>query len=158
MKKIKMSLLILIVMMFCAGCGGSAPGASYSASGMPVIDVRISNSAGADFTVKAEVATTVEQHAYGLMNRSSMPADSGMLFVFDSEDTLSFWMKDTLIPLDMIFADADKKIVDINRNAAPLSTTSFTAARPAKYVLEVNGGYCDRNGIGIGDMLSFSGY
>ena len=105
-------------------------------------------------TAQVEIADTESAREYGLMNRTSMPEDHGMLFVFDYQANVSFWMKDTLIPLDMIFLDSNGRIGDIYKNATPLSETVYTAKIPCKYVIEMNGGYCDMYGIKIGDNVS----
>lgn len=91
----------------------------------------------------AEVARTKDERTEGLMNRDSLPYNGGMLFIFDSEDRYSFWMKNTKIPLDIIWISADDKVVHIERNAQPCTTPiceRFTPTRPAKYVLETNPG------------------
>lgn len=105
-------------------------------------------------TAQVEIADTEAAREYGLMNRTSMPMDHGMLFVFDYQTPVSFWMKDTLIPLDMIFLDSNGRIGDIYKNATPLSENVYTSKSPSKYVIELNGGYCDRYGIKIGDIVS----
>lgn len=107
-------------------------------------------------TVQVEIADTDATREYGLMNRTSMPMDHGMLFIFDYPTTLSFWMKNTLIPLDMVFLDSNDHIGDIYKNATPLSESVYTAKSPGKYVVELNGGYCDRYGIKIGDSVSIN--
>lgn len=106
-----------------------------------------------------EIADTPAEHQYGLMNRPSLAQDAGMLFVFRDDQRRYFWMKDTLIPLDMIFIDNDLAIVDIRANAAPLSEATIASAEPCRYVLEVNGGLCEACGIRIGDRvrLDFEG-
>jgi uncharacterized membrane protein (UPF0127 family) len=106
--------------------------------------------------VQVEVADTDSEQEYGLMNRTSMAPYHGMLFVFNDEETRSFWMKDTLISLDMVFLDSSGLIVDINKNATPLSEIVFTAKSPSKYVVEVNGGFCDLHGIRVGDNTTIS--
>lgn len=100
-----------------------------------------------------ELALTPAQHAQGLMHRTAMPEDSGMLFIFQSPRKASFWMKDTLIPLDMIFVHPDGTIHHIHHNARPQDETSITAQFPAKAVLELNGGTADKLGIKEGDQL-----
>jgi uncharacterized protein len=105
-------------------------------------------------TAQVEIADTEATREYGLMNRTSMPPDHGMLFIFDYQSNVSFWMKDTLIPLDMVFLDSNGRIGDIYKNATPLSETIYTAKIPSKYVVELNGGYCDVHGIKIGDNAS----
>ncbi len=105
-------------------------------------------------TVQVEIADTDATREYGLMNRTSMPLDHGMLFIFDYQTPVSFWMKDTLLPLDMVFLDSNGRIGDIYKNATPLSEDVYTAKSPSKYVIELNGGYCDMYGIKIGDNVS----
>ena len=90
-------------------------------------------------SIDIEVADTEAQRQRGLMYRSSMKADGGMLFIFDELDTLSFWMRNTYIPLDLLFLDSDQKIVQISPNAPAYSTKSIPCLIPAKYVVEVNG-------------------
>ncbi len=109
-----------------------------------------------NITVQVEVADTSAEWEFGLMNRTSMAPDHGMLFIFDDDSIRSFWMKDTLIPLDMIFLDSSGRIVDINKNATPLSETVYTTKYPSKYVLEVNGGFCDLHDIRIDDNALIS--
>lgn len=107
-------------------------------------------------TAQVEIADTQAAREQGLMNRTSMPQDHGMLFVFDYQANVSFWMKDTLIPLDMVFLDSNGRIVDIYKNATPLSEDIYRAKSPSKYVIELNGGYCDMYGIRTGDNASIN--
>lgn len=117
--------------------------------------VSISTAKGnASFDV--EVADTEIKRTVGLMNRT-LPERSGMLFVFGSEQAVSFWMKNTLIPLDMIFISGDKKIVNIKRDAQPCKTLdceTYKSEGPVKYVLEINGGLADKLGIKEGDKVN----
>lgn len=91
----------------------------------------------------------------GLMGRQELDVNSGMLFVFDKEIPLSFWMKNTFIPLDIIYVNSKKEIVSIQKNCQPQSLKGIPSIYPALYVVEVNAGYCDRNGIFVGDKISF---
>ncbi len=100
-----------------------------------------------------ELAVTSEEQEKGLMNLTSMPQDAGMLFVFDNIETRSFWMKDTLIPLDVLFLAEDGTIHHIHHMAKPLDHTQITAARPVKAALEINGGLCGTLGITEGDKV-----
>lgn len=100
-----------------------------------------------------ELAVTSHQQAYGLMNRTEMPEDSGMLFVFNSAALRSFWMKDTLIPLDMLFLHPDGEIHHIHSNAKPHDLNGITSELPAKAVLELRGGIAGRMGIEEGDRV-----
>ncbi|WP_416897597.1 MAG: DUF192 domain-containing protein [Minwuia sp.] len=100
-----------------------------------------------------EVVDTPAERAQGLMNRASLPQDHGMLFDFDVERRVSFWMKDTLIPLDMLFADAEGRIRHIHPDAVPHDTTAIPSTVPVRYVLEINGGLSRELGIAPGDRL-----
>ncbi|MGC1676190.1 MAG: DUF192 domain-containing protein [Candidatus Binataceae bacterium] len=108
--------------------------------------------------VRVEVADTASERETGLMYRSHLDEDAGMIFVFREPSRLSFWMKNTEIPLDMIFADADGKIVGIVANAAPYTLTPRAVDADASYVLEVNGGFAARHHVAAGDKLIFSGF
>ena len=87
------------------------------------------------------------------MHRTEMPENSGMLFVFNSPRKTSFWMKNTLIPLDMLFAHPDGTIHHIHHNARPQDETRITSKFPVKAVLELNGGTADKMGIKEGDQI-----
>lgn len=106
-----------------------------------------------DHRVEIEVADTPDEREYGLMNRQSMPADSGMLFDFGIDRPVSMWMKNTYIPLDMVFLNAEGKVTHIAVNATPLSLDVIDSGGPARYVLELNGGAAARYGLKVGDQL-----
>jgi uncharacterized membrane protein (UPF0127 family) len=103
--------------------------------------------------LQVELATTPEQRALGLMFRQSLPADAGMLFAYSHEQPISMWMKNTLIPLDMLFIDDKGVIVDIAERAVPGSLAVITASRPARAVLELNGGTASHLAIHRGDRV-----
>ena len=103
-----------------------------------------------------EVADTPEARTRGLMYRKELAANAGMLFVFPREEMLEFWMKNTPLPLDMIFIGADGKVVGIVERAQPFSTTPRGPGVPAQYVLEVNGGFAAEHGVRVGDRVEFS--
>ena len=106
--------------------------------------------------IYVEIADDPFEQSRGLMFRNNLEMNNGMLFVFDDEREISFWMKNTLIPLDMIFMYEKLEVVDIKENVQPCVTEicqSYVSEQPAKYVLEVNAGYVQRNGVGIGDVL-----
>ena len=92
------------------------------------------------------------------MYRDHMAEDSGMIFVFSAPDHLNFWMKNTEIPLDMIFADPRGRIVGIVTNAEPYTETPRGVDADSEYVLEVNGGFAARHHIAPGDRLVFDGF
>jgi uncharacterized membrane protein (UPF0127 family) len=112
-------------------------------------------------SVRVEVAVTAEERARGLSNRSSLPASAGMLFVFESAHQPSFWMKDTLIPLDLIWIDADKRVEGITPNVQPEPGVAdsglrrYSSEAPVLYVLELNAGAAARFGIVPGSGLAF---
>jgi YVTN family beta-propeller protein len=107
--------------------------------------------------VYVDVANDPEEQSRGLMFRKSMEWNNGMLFVYEDVKYLSFWMKNTYIPLDMIFIDKDLRIVDIKEDIQPCLEEdicpSYPSKQPAKYVLEVNAGFVQQNGIRVGDIL-----
>lgn len=103
-----------------------------------------------------EIADTAEKHARGLMFRTQIKADYGMLFVFAEEEIRSFWMKNTLIPLDMIFLNNEKQVIDLFCSVPPCRSDpcpSYTSALPARYVLEIAGGTAKRLKLKIGDKI-----
>ena len=132
-------LLCVLMLISCVAC----------ASGEPVVEL-----GGKRFTV--EIAETQEKQALGLMFRDSMPADEGMIFIFPNEAPRSFWMKNTRIPLDIMYFDKDLKMVSISANTPPCRVSrcpSYPSAGPAMYVLELNAGMASELGVGPGDQL-----
>jgi uncharacterized protein len=109
-------------------------------------------------TVQVEIADTEGGREFGLMYRKHLDDDAGMIFVFDHPQHLSFWMKHTEIPLDMIFADANGRVIGIIANALPFSERQLSVAADSQYVLEVNGGFCKRHRIESGARLKFAGF
>ena len=105
--------------------------------------------------MQVEVADTPEERAHGLMYRNDLAADAGMLFIFPHESPQQFWMKNTPLPLDMIFIDGDRHIVGIVADTVPFTTNPRGVELPSRYVLEVHGGFCARHGIATGDSVDF---
>lgn len=106
-------------------------------------------------SIEVQIADTDDKRRYGLMNRKTLPENSGMLFVFDDEAPRSFWMKDTPLSLDLIFIAKDGEIAYIVRGATPLSTAPINPQMPAKSVLEVNSGWSERHRVNVGDRARF---
>ena len=108
----------------------------------------------------AEICETPEQRTRGLMFRESIGASKGMLFVFEKEGQRSFWMKNTLIPLDIIWINENKEVVFVKKNAQPCSAgeecEKIKSDEPAKYVLELNAGVADKINLEIDDKLFFT--
>jgi len=113
----------------------------------------IETAAGAKHSFNIELAVTPEQMAQGLMFRKQMAADAGMLFVYPAPSPTAFWMKNTYIPLDMLFIAADGHILNIAERTIPLTETPVPSAGPVKDVLELNGGTSQRLGIKPGDRV-----
>ena len=107
--------------------------------------------------VSLEVAATPAERERGLMYRSSLAEGRGMLFVFDQDGNHTFWMRNTLIPLDMLFIARDGTVVGIHANATPLSTANIAVGKPSRYVLEVPGGWTARHGIAVGARVELRG-
>ncbi len=105
-----------------------------------------------------ELAVTPEEIARGLMFREHLDPDKGMLFIYKYEGKHYFWMKNTLIPLDMVWINANKEVVSISKDVQPCETDScpiIDPKRDAQYVLELNGGTSDEIGLAIGDKITF---
>jgi uncharacterized membrane protein (UPF0127 family) len=107
-------------------------------------------------TFQVEIAATPQAQERGLMFRREMADDAGMLFVYGMPQQLTFWMKNTYIPLDLLFIDEDARIVFIHANAQPLSEALITAPMPAVAVLEINSGLSSRLGIAVGDSVRWT--
>jgi len=153
-------LLALIAVMLLTGCGSDG-------RDLPVIstDVPFQKEGTLSFltpdgdtvqTIDIEIAETDVERATGLMRRRALPANSGMLFIMDDEDTTGFWMKNTPLPLDIMFVAADSHIINIVRRTTPFSEEVIRPAAPKKFVVEVRGGYSDRLGITEGMRIAWS--
>jgi uncharacterized membrane protein (UPF0127 family) len=144
-----LALSLLYLVCLCLG--------PLHAAGLPRTRVEVVRAGAVLLTVDAELATTVETRRHGLMERPSLPGDQGMLFIFEAAQPLSFWMFNTLISLDIIFADAERRITSIHAAVPPcrppLRCPTYTSHGLAQFVLEVNAGTASKAGIGIGDEL-----
>ena len=112
---------------------------------------------GREERLEVEIASDDPSRSRGLMFRTALPETAGMIFVFPDESLRSFWMKNTLIPLDMLFIDAKGVVVGVVENAEPRTLTSRSVEGDSKYVLEVGGGWCSRHGVAAGDTMSLEG-
>ena len=111
----------------------------------------------AKIKIDLEIADNEYERQLGLMNRKSMEENQGMLFIFSNERIQSFWMRNTLIPLDMLFINKDKEIITIHKNTETLSAKSYPSTAPAIYVVEVVGGFTDKYNIVIGSKIFWMG-
>ncbi|WP_375195809.1 DUF192 domain-containing protein [Sphingobium sp.] len=146
----------LVIMLFCAACAQKPPadnaatGATEARAALLPLVIR---TARGDHRFTVEVARTEKEQEQGLMFRKSLDADSGMLFPMNPPRTASFWMKNTLIPLDMLFIHTDGSIAYLKADAQPYSREPVSAGIPVAAVLELRGGRAAELGIGQGDRV-----
>lgn len=108
-------------------------------------------------TIDIELAEDEEAQELGLMYRTHLDEYQGMLFIFKEADVHSFWMKNTILPLDIIFINDKREIIKIHKNTAPYQESpGYSSVKPALYVVEVNAGYCDKFNVKEGDKISYS--
>jgi uncharacterized protein len=141
----------LAVVAFLALAGCSKP-AETSPVGLPMETIKLDTDHGSE-TFQVEIAADDASRERGLMFRKSMEADHGMLFVFPVVEGVAFWMKNTKLPLDMIFIRGDGTVSSVAPNAVPYSTQEIPSAEPIKAVLELNGGRAEALGIVPGDVV-----
>jgi uncharacterized membrane protein (UPF0127 family) len=168
----KFLMVLLVALAFVlGGCGGSgedsegdtpatgspetsgfSSDSAADTTGEELRTLTINTSGGEEVEVRVEIADNTSERAKGLMNRTALPKDQGMLFVFDSEQELSFWMSNTLIPLSIAYMDSEGRIVDI-QDMEPLDDEPphYVSAEPAQYALEVNQGFFEERGVEVGD-------
>jgi uncharacterized protein len=168
--------LLFVFLLFIAGCGGaesSTPEEAGPATTAPAqttteatqnaavtsapdesttIAIIDANGERSEVEVEVEIADDEAEQRRGLMERTELAENAGMLFVFDREAPRSFWMRNTLIPLSIAYIAADGRIVDI-QDMQPLDETSHPSAEPAQYALEVNQGFFAERGIEVGDVV-----
>ena len=124
---------------------------------LPHGQVMLKDAYGGSHPIDVEVAATRDARTRGLMWRTELAEGKGMLFIFAQESVQGFWMRNTLIPLDMLFIAADGTVAGIVERAEPQTTSSRTVNKPSKYVLEVAGGWCAKAGVVAGSKVAFSG-
>ena len=136
-----LSVLVVSILVFAAAA---------RAAGQDTLTIE---TAGGDLSFTVELALTAEERRQGLMFRKSLPADQGMLFDYGRPVNASMWMKNTYIPLDMLFIGEDGRIEKIAERTIPHSLQTISAGRPVRAVLELNGGTASRHGIKVGDRV-----
>jgi uncharacterized protein len=137
---VRMAFAVLALAILTA-CSGNAE------------DRAVLHTAKGDFSFNIEIADDGKERADGLMFRTELKPDAGMLFDYGTEQLAAFWMQNTLIPLDMIFIGADGVVKNIHVNAKPLDTTSIPSVYPIRFVLEIPGGRSTEIGLKVGDTL-----
>jgi len=147
------------VVCACLSLAACSPQPATEPGTMPELDgtfefaLKIINDSGEHLEFDVYLATRFEQQRQGLMFVRDMPERTGMLFVYDRDGEHSMWMKNTYIPLDMIFARSDGTVSSIIHDTVPLTLKSNGSTEPVRYVLELNAGAARRFGIGKGSML-----
>ena len=118
----------------------------------------IDASGGEKVEVRVEVADDIFERARGLMDRTTLGENRGMLFIYPEEQRLSFWMRNTLIPLSIAFIDSERRIIDI-QDMKPLDDEppNYVSAEPAQYALEVNQGFFEERSVKVGDRVELPG-
>ena len=132
----------------------AAPGAGCRADAPHPTPRVLVQTAGGSAAIRVEVARTEAQREHGLMDRAKLDADAGMIFLFEGAARHGFWMKNTLIPLDMIFIGDDGRVGAIVERK-PLSLDVTDGGVDSRYVLEVNGGWAASHGVKVGDEVRF---
>jgi uncharacterized membrane protein (UPF0127 family) len=148
LRRIALSLLMAVALPSCGSAEG--PREAARAYQQPALDIDTSHGPQ-HFTV--EVVTTPEEQAHGLMFRKTLAPDAGMLFAFGGDAPRAFWMKNTILPLDMIFIRSTGEIVAIAEHTVPYSLRTIAPHEPAAAVLELNAGTVERLGIKRGDRV-----
>lgn len=132
----------------------AAVASRHPVSDLDVIPLTVA-SRGQRHAFRVEVSRTAQEQAQGLMFRTSMGADEGMLFVRSPPDVASFWMRNTVIPLDLVFIGTDRRVINVAANAVPYDETPLVSAGVAGAVLELNGGRAAQLGIAPGDRVEW---
>ena len=136
-----------------AACQPATEEVAIAPSGLTERDIEVTTAAGQTHRFTVEVAETREQQQRGLMYRESLAPDRGMIFPYDEPAVQSFWMRNTYIPLDIIYIRADGTIATIHANTLPMSETPYSSFEPVTTVLEIAGGRAAELGIAEGDSV-----
>lgn len=147
--------LVALLLLFPAACQAGNTEVTKSASGLSVVPLEVRTASGRAHKFRVEVARTEAEQARGLMFRDSMPPDAGMIFPMAPPRYASFWMKNTVIPLDMIFVREDGSIARIAAETVPYSLDPVESGEPVAAVLEIAGGRAAELGIAEGDKVTW---
>lgn len=152
-----LAAIVITGLACCTGrAGATPPGLQVAPPRLPHGRVTIHSKSGPAL-FEVELALDPASHEKGLMFRQQVPEGTGMLFVFPEDGAHIFWMKNTLVPLDMIFLSAQGKVVGVIENTEPLTTAPRDPHAAARYVLEVAGGTAFAKGIRVGDKVDLDG-
>jgi len=154
-----LSLLATALLLTVSACGnGAEPADEPETVNIPFDNegtLSVLQSGDTLVTIDIEIAETDSARTRGLMQRTSLPERSGMLFLFPNEQPRSFWMANTPLALDILFANADSQIVSIAKYTTPYSQDNVRSGDPAQYVLEMPAGFADSYGVLEGDRLTW---
>lgn len=148
--------LAALLLLLPAACQAGTPGVTKAASGLSVVPLDILTAAGKTHALKVEVARSESEQARGLMFRDRLAPDGGMIFPMNPPRPASFWMKNTVIPLDLIFIRPDGTIARISAEAVPYSLEPIDSGEPVSAVLEIAGGRAAELGISEGDKVRWT--
>jgi uncharacterized protein len=157
-----LAFALLAVLTFAVACANQPSNATAPAASVPAetgVESMPHVTFPDGFVVRTDLAIDDASRAQGLMFRDQLRPGTGMLFLFPKADEYPFWMKNTLIPLDMLWLDANRKIVAIHHDVPPCKTADCPSYPPhaiASYVLEVAGGVAKQHGLKVGDVLQFA--
>lgn len=144
-------VLLMVTSVFCGGC--DAANTPPPDSGLPIATVSVrADESATPVHVEAEIASTTAQRQQGLMHREEMSENRGMLFLFAQDVSGGFWMKNTILPLTIAYISADGVVLEL-RTGEPFNETVLRPAQPYRYVLEVNQGWFERHGLGVGSLV-----
>ena len=152
--------LVITLLLFISACGGEKkadPDQPKQGRELELVEeVTFISASGEEIsTIRAALADEPDERNQGLMDVNVMPMDAGMLFIFPDEAPRSFYMANTPLPLDIMFVSADSTIVRIHHNTTPFDNGQLPSGKPAKFVVETNGGYCVSNDIQEGMKIRF---
>jgi uncharacterized membrane protein (UPF0127 family) len=162
---VKVLLVAILLASAPAGADRPAPRSTYVDPTMQSYDgplpdrgaMVVKDAFGGPHRLTVEIADNTPLRTRGLMWRSELPEGTGMLFIFPNEVVQSFWMRNTLIPLDMVFIDKHLRVVGVVQSAEPQTLTSRTVGKPSLYVLEVPGGWASKFGVRAGSTVELEG-
>lgn len=149
-------MFAVCLLIFTSACSDENSASQSTVNNTPLAQIFAKDTNDLRHGFKVELADTTEKIYHGLMGRTSLDADGGMLFdinLVPKDMDVAFWMKDTLIPLDILFIDESGIIFSIHKQAKPYDTTPIYPPKRPRAVLEINGGQSDEHGIEVGDML-----
>lgn len=147
--------LAALLLLLPAACQAGSSEATKSANGLSIVPLEVRTASGKRHKFRVEVARTESEQARGLMFRDSLASDAGMIFPMDPPRTASFWMKNTVIPLDIIFVRPDGAIARIAAETIPYSLDPVESGEPVSAVLEIAGGRAAELGIAEGDKVTW---